>query len=317
MLKVAIERDTVRIGPRFAVSFQRTLRIPDDGRTYPLPPGLGRFPVHRVADHAARLPEAWSERDGVFIPMYQREALWLGFRGANWKPDAVKVAVGGINVVSGSATDDGLHDDPQDYVVVPPQPWLDGINTGHGSVRQFVAMPLGLGYTLEAALTDREERGGIRITVFEPGPGRFPDAPPPEDAHPRRLSMPSQGTGMGLGAGGRMRQKIYADPHGLEVWDLDNRGTIDVFLVNSSQYREITGQSPPPTPIGAAMYAEHDLPWFDLYDEDRADVAPSDRLAGATTVAQHDAAQGIAEPEPGFEVPETRIKKLRDDEGRS
>ena len=27
------------------ISFQRTLRIPDDNREYPLPPGLGRFPL--------------------------------------------------------------------------------------------------------------------------------------------------------------------------------------------------------------------------------------------------------------------------------
>ena len=31
------------------VTFQRTLRIPDDGKTYPLPPGLGAFPVRRLA----------------------------------------------------------------------------------------------------------------------------------------------------------------------------------------------------------------------------------------------------------------------------
>ena len=33
------------------VAFQRTLRIPDDNRDYPLPPGLGRFPLRHVDDH--------------------------------------------------------------------------------------------------------------------------------------------------------------------------------------------------------------------------------------------------------------------------
>ena len=28
------------------ISFQRTLRIPDDNRAYSLPPGLGRFPLN-------------------------------------------------------------------------------------------------------------------------------------------------------------------------------------------------------------------------------------------------------------------------------
>jgi len=45
MLRVRVLDDAIRIGRHFAVSFQRTLRIPDDGGVYPLPPGLGRFPL--------------------------------------------------------------------------------------------------------------------------------------------------------------------------------------------------------------------------------------------------------------------------------
>jgi hypothetical protein len=37
------------------VQLQRTLRVPDDDREYPLPPGLGRFPMRPLADYAARL----------------------------------------------------------------------------------------------------------------------------------------------------------------------------------------------------------------------------------------------------------------------
>ena len=49
-------------------------------------------------------------------------------------------------------------------------------------IRQFVAMPLGSGYTVEGQITGAEEFGGIQILAFEPKPGRFPDAPPPRDA---------------------------------------------------------------------------------------------------------------------------------------
>ena len=37
---------------KLTVTFQRTLRIPDDERTYPLPPGLGDFPLRHVDDYA-------------------------------------------------------------------------------------------------------------------------------------------------------------------------------------------------------------------------------------------------------------------------
>src|SRR5689334_2407340 len=99
-LKVRVTGDRVRVGDRFSVTFHRTLRIPDDGRVYPLPPGLGEFPLHRVADYRNRVPTAWKKSGGVFLPMYQREALWLGFDGAAWKPNAVKVGIGRVNALS-------------------------------------------------------------------------------------------------------------------------------------------------------------------------------------------------------------------------
>ena len=40
----------------------------------------------------------------------------------------------------------------QNYVSLPKQLWLDGINCGDGYVRQFVAMPLGKGYTVEVKI---------------------------------------------------------------------------------------------------------------------------------------------------------------------
>ena len=45
---------------RCSIEFQRTLRIPDDDKDYPLPPGLGCFPLRHLDDYAARLPAAWS-----------------------------------------------------------------------------------------------------------------------------------------------------------------------------------------------------------------------------------------------------------------
>ena len=57
---------------RLEIDFQRTLRIPDDGDTYPLPPGLGRFPLRHVDDHAANVPgpvPATRRRDVSDVPV--------------------------------------------------------------------------------------------------------------------------------------------------------------------------------------------------------------------------------------------------------
>src|SRR5215472_4787343 len=81
-----------------AIQFQRTLRVPDDGKHYPLPPGLGRFPLRHIDDYASRVPASWLKRGGVLLPMWQTEALWLNFRcphihdrGTSY-PFAIKVA---------------------------------------------------------------------------------------------------------------------------------------------------------------------------------------------------------------------------------
>lgn len=82
---------------RLSVGFQRTLRIPDDDQTYPLPPGLGEFPLRHVDDCGDRVPARWLAHGGVMLPMYQSEALWLSFhagyvedRGVEY-PFAIKV----------------------------------------------------------------------------------------------------------------------------------------------------------------------------------------------------------------------------------
>ena len=295
MLPVHINNFRVQIGDRFSVSFQRTLRIPDDGKTYPLPPGLGAFPIHRVDDFLDQVPEAWREHGGVFLPMYQREALWLGFDSAPWKPNAVKIAVGHVNVVSGEALSMKLCDVAQDYMVCPPQLWLDGIKVGNEVIRQFVAMPLGQGYTVETQLTGKDVYGGIQILVFEPIPGQFPDEPPPvsnkESAKKVRRSVLS-GVEMGLGAGGTMRQKIYPDPYGATAWDVENYGSVFVHLVNCAQYRNLTGQDPPATPINVKSYAEKGFPWFDLYDEEKGDIIGGELLATVKSIQEKETEKG-------------------------
>ncbi len=297
MLKVTIEENALRFGERFTVSFQRTLRVPEDGGMYPLPPGLGAFPISRIADYAERVPAGWRERGGVFIPVYRREALWLGLGGgaSSWKPCALQVAVGGVNAVSGGAWKEALTSAPQNYLVCPPQLWLDGINGGEGFTRQFVAMPSGEGYTVEEQLTGKADFGGIQLRVYEPLPGRFPDQQPPPpspDSFMFRKSSPMRAAAMGLGAGGHIEQKIYPDPHGIETWDAQNFGVAFVHLVNSEQYESITGHAPPPTSVDARTYTEHGLPWFDLYKEDAGDVGASARLAGVKSIRERDAEKG-------------------------
>ncbi|HEX8651803.1 MAG TPA: hypothetical protein VF708_13270 [Pyrinomonadaceae bacterium] len=250
----------------------------------------------------------------MFIPMYQREALWIAFDGASWRPNAVQVAVGKINAISGEAWDERLSSTPQNYLVCPDQPWLDGINVGAGVVRQFVAMPMGMGYSIEGQLTGHEKYGGIQIRVFEPRPGRFPDRPPHHSKElisaikSARRAAPAS---MGLGAGGRLRQKIYPDEYGFDTWDQENFGSVFVHILNSEHYTELTGQAPPPTPISAGTYTEHGFPWFELYDEEKGDVAASKRLTKICSIREKDEKGADPLDNEGFSISQGRVEKIR------
>jgi hypothetical protein len=300
-LPVVVRKHRVDFGKWVSVTFERTLRLPEDDRTYPLPAGLGPFPIHR-AEKTPRAPAEWRVRGDLFIPMYQREALWIAFDGKPWHPAVVQVGVGGINAVSGGGWDEDLSADPQNYVVCPDQPWLDGINAGAGVVRQFVAVPLGSGLTVERQLTGREEVGGIQLRVFAARPRRFPErAPRTTSAAPSRLAG-----ALGIAAGGRVRQKIYADTYGLETWDRTRSASVQVHIVNSAEYAALTDHEPPPTPIDTRTYAELGLPWFDLYDEQRADVEASHRLTEVRSVGDLESRR-----DESMDIEPDQVEKLR------
>jgi len=276
------------------VDFQRTLRIPDDDGTYPLPAGFGRFPVRHVDDHANRVPDQWMEHGGVMLPMYQSEALWMNFSGPNRYPFAVKIAAGKIDAVTGKSWSNGLNRGPQDYVVVPKQPWLDGYCVKKGIIRQFVAMPLGAGYTAEEQLTGEAEVGGIQIIAYPMRAEIYEERVRPRLQPLMRslgepmmaMSMPAGAASMGLGAGGRMKQDIYRDPYDFSDWDVANSSRCFIHIANSLAWREVTGETPPTTPFTAKEYEKHGVPWFDYYGEGDAPVSGTGILDKVKSIAK-------------------------------
>lgn len=314
-LTVRLERDAIFIGDNFSVSFQRTLRIPDDGRVYPLPPGFDNFPIYKVADYQKKVPASWREHGGIFIPMYQKEAMWLQFDAAYWRPNAIKVAIGKINVITGESWHQRFTRGVQDYMVCPDQPWLDGIKAGEGYIRQFVAMPLGMGYTVEGQVSGKEEYGGIQIIVFDPKPGRFPDRKPAPYDGPLKMAVAERAseTEMGLAAGGKISQKIYPDKYGVDTWDENTFGRVYIHLVNSAMFSEITGLRPPYTPVSVRTYNENGLPWYELYDESKSDISPSSTLSKVKSTSMIDKLKGYfsREDDTSIEIQEEQIKKIK------
>jgi len=290
------------VAPIMSVDFQRTLRIPDDGADHYLPPGLGSFPLRHVEDFVKNLPPKWNERGGVMLPIHQSEALWLSFNGKY--PVALKVGTGKICAVSGEKWSDGLHGLPQNYCILPDQPWLDGYCIEKGVIRQFVATPLNKGFTVEEQLTSEGEWGGIQLEAWPLDPKIYWEEELRQrvdhlwelwlrgEDHAGDLPVSAcyccccDDVEMGLAAGGRMKQEIYKDHRNPSDYISCNGNRCFVHLCNAEQWELITGNAPPNTPPSGKDYSDHGFPWFDYYDEKQTALPETSKLGGIKSIKQ-------------------------------
>lgn len=99
--------------------------------------------------------------------------MWLQFKSN--KKFAIRIYVGGVNGITGEPMIPNMAtllkrqngvEKKQDYIIVPEQLWVDGIATGPGIVKQFVAVPYGSGFSIEYQITGSETTGGIQFEVI-------------------------------------------------------------------------------------------------------------------------------------------------------
>jgi len=249
LLRADVETHAVRVGGRLSISFQRTRRVTEESPRVP-PGSLGVLPVHSVTEYAKRLPQEWIRSKGVFIPINRDEALWIGLSGAAWRPNAIKVWHGNVNVVTGIPSTMKLHDSPQDYLVCPPQLALDGIYAGGGVVKQFVPE-----FRESSGFASPES--AFRFVVYEPKAGKFAARPP---ARKHSDILQSSETHMPTFGSGSIAQVTLRDPHGLDTWDQRNFGRVEAHFISSDLYRQITGYELAPPFNESEGYAGNRLP---------------------------------------------------------
>ena len=330
----------MKIGP-LDITFHRTVRVSEGRAPSNLPPSLGHMKVYNVKDYRTNCPASW-EDDAVFVALHETEALWMSFNNSN--PVAALVGAGGINAITGEKLGTKLEKD--NYLVAPPQPWLDGWKAEDSTVYQFVGTEYkgGEGNTVGEQLIGAESKtGGIGIAVFEPiDRTKLKKEHAPSEmfgggAYLNEVQVASfsgvpdnQGSGyvdkitfhdsletmtptnyygsspicasaasfsskgltrkgltrsmmpeMGVGKGGKITQKIYPDPYGLEVWKDAPVAVGVIYLVNAQVAAEITGE----TVAAPSTHDAYNGKWFGLQDADKADVAGSEKFAGLKSAA--------------------------------
>ena len=232
--------------------------------------------------------------------------------------------------------------------MIPNQKWLDGICSGEGLVKQFVAMPLDQGYTIEAQITDEEKFGGFQIVQMAAVEGRFPQRNPDLDAHIREsearkrweqslnagpmslhagplsavsslragaLPAPCQveDMSMGIAAGGSLKQQIQKDTYGIDSWNPKRKRSLTIHLVNSIAYKEITGLEPPSSPITVDAYERAKIPWYSHYDETVPIVKPPSIFKRILGISAIEKKRGINQPDDVVQrfIATQKIHKIR------
>ena len=131
------------------IEFKRTMRLPEDNKIYDLPAHWQLFITGcEILQRTSTLICAGKRRN--FIPVYQKEAQ-------------VKLYAGSMDFLTDSSAPDPQTLGKQDHIVRPLQRRLYRFQISSKRARQFVAMPLGYDYGVEAQITGSEFLSGIQL----------------------------------------------------------------------------------------------------------------------------------------------------------
>ena len=167
-------KDTL-INEEYRIRLCRTLRVPEVGSSHNIPATFGPLPHIDISKCAGdNVPDSMKKKGGLMVPMLQREAMCITFsspKPRKYKPRdsmdchlAIRLYAGGANVITGKRSIE-QKDQKQDYYIAPLQNRVDGFGGAlRHQVKQFVAMPVGAGYSVESQITGGEF-GGIQFHI--------------------------------------------------------------------------------------------------------------------------------------------------------
>jgi hypothetical protein len=328
-----------------SVSLQKTIRVPNDGKEHPLPPGLGSFDYFL---HSGK----------KVLPVGDDEALWFNFSNSNYDlPVAIKILTGGINAITGekeNETDRCIlkNNTPgtqsgQNYMIVPGQPWLDGFKgKDEDVVRQFISVKLGQGRSVEEKL-ENTQFGGIQIIVIPPSEvlvekakeaarikeeNRLAKLKAWLAKHPGKSEKDFNSLGeypylmkcaffaeescyeslecasMGIGAGGKIRQEIVGSQYNPSDFDSSKAQYANLDLVESMEFALLTKSEFPPQIPTFDQWNNAGLPWFSVSNTNNAVKVDSNSRLAALDNAGHLSA--LNPEQPATQVKSSQVVNL-------
>ena len=174
-------------------------------------------------------------------------------------------------------------------------------------------MPLGEGFTAEEQITNKAEIGGLQIIVYpmkESFYQEFFGEVCNSLVSEMSYSILTPVSELGFAPGGLMRQSIEEDDYGIDAWDQENGSRCFIHLLNSDEYKIITGNKPPHQAPSSQDYTDAGMPWFEYYS-DKKSLPGSDVLGKLTSVAAKSVEKGDGPLEKNHSVTPNNIKIIK------
>jgi hypothetical protein len=271
------------------IKFQRTMRIPNDRKTYALPTGLGQLPLRSIDDFPETAPVSWMKKGGVIVPLHPSEALWIWFSSRYCF--AVKVGMGKTNALSGEPWVPNLQTEPQNYFLVPDPSGYENDEV----IRRYVRVPLTTSDSADGPVAVSVEPGGIHLHVtpmraesYYKNEGGFLLPPTIKEFFMKvifasviskelaEIDRRHQQWGFERPAAESTEtvieetacQENVKDQYEFSEWDQTQTVRCFVRTCSSIPWRQITGTDFPHPPLTAKDYQEAGIPWFDDYRDD-------------------------------------------------
>jgi hypothetical protein len=310
----------MKIGP-LDLTIHRTVRVADGRSPSNLPPSLGRCKIYKVSDYKDRCPENWEpdavfvglhDVEALWLSFHTSKplALLIGAGGVNaltGEKLGTKLVEGGYCVTPPQPWLDGWKSSGDGSVyqfvaqryeggkgnTVAEQLIGEESKTGAIGIAVFESKePLkskhgpAEGYTGSANSDEFNWKNSSMVydsAVMSKSLGETHTmcATSPIRSSSMRKGRVSRMSEMGVGKGGKITQKIYPDPYGLDVWKDAPTAVSAIYIVNAKELEEITGDVIP-KPVGYENYGGN---WFGLEDSTESDVPGSEKFTGLKSAA--------------------------------
>eukprot|EP01084_Bolivina_argentea_P255511 429778_1 len=158
-LQTCLKSNKLIIDNNITIQFNKTLRISKQNKNKQVKicPKLGIFNVFKVNNYIHKIPKHWIKRNGLIIPLWQKEALCLSFECLKQSNYVIKIAMDKINAMNGNKLKyEYLSSNPLNCAVLPELSYLNGYKYNG----QFIAMPLGQEHA-------HNDTGIMEIEIYE------------------------------------------------------------------------------------------------------------------------------------------------------